>query len=151
MNELEHLLSDLIAIDSINPDLNPGSAGEGEIARYIAAWLERSGLDVSLDEVAPGRPNVVAVAHGSGGGRTLLFDGHMDTVGVAGMTNPHSPRLDSGRIYGRGTVDMKGGLAASMLAIAEAKKQRIRGDVVFTAVIDEEYASVGTMDLVKRF
>src|SRR5215212_4128726 len=151
MDELETLLSDLVSINSINPDLVPGSPGEGEIAHYIANWLERAGLEVQLVESVSGRPNVVGIAHGTGGGKTLLLNGHMDTVGVAGMPNAHQPRIQDGRLYGRGSYDMKGGVAACMLATAEARKQHLRGDVIFTGVIDEEYASVGTMDLAKRF
>jgi acetylornithine deacetylase len=151
MNELEQLLSDLVSINSINPDLVRGAPGEGEIARYIADWLEHAGLEVELAESVPGRPNVVGIARGTGGGRTLLLNGHMDTVGVAGMPNSHQPHNVDGRLYGRGSYDMKGGLAACMLAIAEARKQKLRGDVIFTAVIDEEYASAGTWDLAKRF
>ena len=151
MDELEQLLSDLVSINSINPDLVPGSPGEAEIAHYIAGWLKRADLEVELIESVPGRPNVVGMALGTGGGKTLLLNGHMDTVGVAGMADAHKPIIKNGRMYGRGAYDMKSGLAACMLAIAEAKKQRLRGDVIFTAVIDEEYASVGTMDLAKRF
>ena len=153
MNELEQLLSDLVSINSINPDLVPGSPGEAEIARYIADWLEQARVEVELPESVSGRPNVVGIARGTGGGKTLLLNGHMDTVGVTGMPAAHQPRIDraAGRLYGRGAYDMKGGLAACMLAIAEAKKQRLRGDVIFSAVIDEEYASVGTMDLAQRF
>ena len=151
MDELEQLLSDLVSINSINPDLVPGSPGEGEIAHYIADWLKLNGLEVELPESVSGRPNVVGIARGTGGGKTLLLNGHMDTVGVAGMTGGHQPRIEGGRLYGRGAYDMKGGVAACMLAIAEAKKRGLRGDVVFTGVIDEEYASVGTMDLAKRF
>lgn len=150
MDELETLLSDLVSINSINPDLVPGSPGEAEIARYIANWLERAGLEVELVESVPGRPNVVGIARGSGDGKTLLLNGHMDTVGVAGMPDAHQPRIKGGRLYGRGAYDMKGGLAACMLAIAQAKKENLRGDVIFTGVIDEEYASVGTMNLAKR-
>ena len=153
MQEPDQLLSDLVSINSINPDLVPGSPGEAEIAHYIAQWLERAGLEVQLIESASGRPNVVGAARGTGGGRTLLLNGHMDTVGVAGMPEAHQPRVDraAGRLYGRGAYDMKGGLAACMLAIAEARKQHLRGDVIFTGVVDEEYASAGTMDLAKRF
>ena len=151
MDELEKLLSDLVSINSINPDLIPGAPGEGEIARYIAAWLERAGLDVELVESVSGRPNVVGIARGTGSGKTLLLNGHMDTVGVAGMTDAHQPRIKNGRLYGRGSYDMKGGVAACMLAIAEAKKQRLHGDVIFTGVMDEEYASAGTLALAQRF
>jgi acetylornithine deacetylase len=151
MDELEQLLSDLVSINSINPDLVPGSPGEGEIARYIASWLEGAGLEVVLRESISGRPNVIAIARGTGGGKTLLLNGHMDTVGVAGMLGGHNPRIDGGRLYGRGAYDMKGGLAACMLAIAEARKQNLRGEVILTAVVDEEYASAGTIGLAKRF
>src|SRR5215213_6292250 len=98
MNELEQLLSDLVSINSINPE---------------------------LVESVSGRPNVVGIARGTGGGKTLLLNGHMDTVGVAGMSGGHQPRIDRehGRLYGRGGYDMKGGLAACMLATAEAQKQ----------------------------
>jgi len=83
--------------------------------------------------------------------QTLLLNGHIDTVGIAGMPNAHQPVIKDGRMYGRGAYDMKSGLAACMIAVAEAKKQRLRGDVILTAVIDEEYASVGTIDLARRF
>ena len=153
MHDLEQLLSDLVSINSINPDLVPGSPGEAEIARYIADWLERAGLEVELVESVSGRPNVVGIARGTGGGKTLLLNGHLDTVGVAGMPDAHRPRVDRevGRLYGRGAYDMKGGVAACLLAIAEAKKHDLRGDVIFMGVIDEEYASLGTMDLATRF
>ncbi len=151
MEELAQLLSDLVSINSINPDLVPGSPGEAEIAHYIARWLKRADLEVQLVESVTGRPNVVAIARGTGGGKTLLLNGHMDTVGVAGMSLPHEPVIKDGRLYGRGAYDMKGGLAACMSAIAEARKRQLRGDVIFTAVMDEEYASMGTMDLAKRF
>jgi acetylornithine deacetylase len=138
------LASQLVAIESINPELGAGGAGEVEIARFIAAWCERAGLETTLSEPAPGRPNVVAVARGKGGGRSLILNAHTDTVGVAGMTDPLVPRLEGGRLYGRGAYDMKGSLAACMLATAEAGKRALRGDVILTAVSDEEFASVGT-------
>lgn len=147
---LTTLLSDLVAIDSVNPDLVPGGAGEGAVARFIADWLERAGLEVRLEEVRPGRPNVVARARGSGGGPTLLLNGHIDTVGVAGMADPHTPRIEGGRLYGRGAHDMKCGVAACMLAIAEAQALGLRGDLLFTAVMDEEYAGLGTLAVAAR-
>jgi acetylornithine deacetylase len=126
----------------------PGAAGEGEIARYVAGWLERAGLDVSLEEVTPGRPNVVGVARGTGGGRSLLLCAHMDTVGTAGMERPFEARIEGGRLYGRGAFDMKAGLAAAMLAGAAARQRPLAGDVVVAAVVDEEYASAGADALV---
>src|SRR5512140_2980233 len=101
MQEPDQLLSNLVSINSINPDLVPGSPGEAEIAHYIAQWLERASLEVQLVESAAGRPNVVGIARGSGGGRTLLLNGHMDTVGVVGMPDAHQPRIQDGRLYGR--------------------------------------------------
>jgi acetylornithine deacetylase len=151
MNEIGELLAQLVAIDSINPDLVPGGAGEGEIARFVADWLERAGLEVEMDEPAPGRPSVIGIARGSGGGRSLMLNAHMDTVGVASMERPHKPVMKDNRLYGRGAFDMKGGLAAIMLAAAEAKRQHLRGDVILTAVSDEEYASIGTSSIVKRW
>jgi len=151
MEELDQLLSDLVRINSINPDLIPGAPGEAEIAHFIARWLEQKDLEVQLIESVSGRPSVVGITRGTGGGKTLLLNGHMDTVGVTGMPNPHEPHIKDGRLFGRGSYDMKGGLAACMIAVAAARKQRLRGDVIFTAVIDEEYASLGTMDLAKRF
>ena len=148
---LEQVLADLVAIDSINPDLVPGAAGEGEIARFIAGWLGAAGLEVHLEEVLPGRPNVIGIARGTGGGRSLLLNGHIDVVGVAGMDAPFAPRVADGRLYGRGAYDMKGGLAACMVAAAEANKHNLRGDVIVTAVMDEEYAGLGTQAIAARY
>src|SRR5512140_2643398 len=127
MDTLTTLLNNLVAIDPTNPDLVPEAAGEGDIARFIANWLEQAGLDVSIVEPEAGRPNGVALAKGSGGGRSLLRHGHMDTGGAGGMAQPHQPRVDGGRLYGRGAYDMKGGLAACMVAIANARKESLRG------------------------
>lgn len=151
LDGLERLLGDLVAIDSINPDLVPGAAGEMGIAGYIAGWLESAGLEVHVEEPVPGRPNVVGIARGRGGGKTLLLNGHVDTVGVSGMTDPFRPRIEGGRLFGRGAYDMKGGLAACMLAAAEAAKHGLRGDVIVTAVMDEEYAGLGTMAIAERY
>jgi acetylornithine deacetylase/succinyl-diaminopimelate desuccinylase family protein len=138
------LTSQLVAIESINPELGVGGSGELELARFVAEWCERSGLDTTLTEPAAGRPNVVAIARGSGDGRSLMLNAHMDTVGVTGMTDPFVPRLEGGRLYGRGAQDMKGSLAASMLVTAEAARRGLSGDVILAAVADEEVASVGT-------
>jgi acetylornithine deacetylase len=151
MSEIVELLRQLVAIDSINPDLVPGSAGEEKIARFIADWLERAGLEVVWDESVPGRPNVIGLAQGSGGGRSLLLNAHMDTVGIAGMDRPHDPFIQGNRLYGRGAYDMKGGLAAIMAAGAAAKKRPLRGDVIITAVADEEFASIGTASITKHW
>jgi acetylornithine deacetylase len=129
----------------------PDGAGEGEIAQFVARWLEQAGLVVEIEEAAPGRPNVIAIARGSGGGRSLLLNAHMDTVGVAGMQRPHEPYIEGNRLYGRGAYDMKAGLATIMMAAAAAKQRSLRGDVILTAVCDEEFASIGTASVVKRW
>ena len=149
MNESVDLLRDLVAIDSTNPTLVPGGAGEAEIAGFVAAWLDRAGLEVSVEEAAPGRPNVVGRARGRGGGRSLLLNAHTDTVGASGMEAPHTPRIDGDRLFGRGAYDMKAGLAAAMLAAAEAQRLDLPGDVVIAAVVDEEAESIGTETLVR--
>jgi acetylornithine deacetylase len=158
MEEREHILQDittllhqLVSINSINPDLVPGAPGETEIARFVANWLQEAGLEVAIDESYPGRPNVVGIARGTGGGRSLMLNAHMDTVGVVGMHNPHSPYIEDNRLYGRGAFDMKAGLAAIMHAAAAAHQHTLRGDVIVTAVADEEYASVGTQSILKRW
>lgn len=144
-----NLLSDLVAIDSVNPSLVSGAAGESAIAGCIADWLARAGIAAALQEVAPGRPNVTARIPGSGGGRTLILNAHIDTVGVAGMDRPFEPRVDGDRLYGRGAYDMKGSLAAIMLAArAFADAGGGRGDLILTAVADEEYASLGSQAVV---
>jgi acetylornithine deacetylase len=118
------LLRDLVAVNSVNPTLVPGAAGEGEIADLVAAEMRRSGLDVTIESVAPGRPNVVGVLEGRAKGRTLIFCGHTDTVGVAGMSDPFTPIERDGRLYGRGAQDMKGGVAAMMSAAAQIARRR---------------------------
>src|SRR5437588_5345936 len=151
MSEITNLLQQLVSINSINPDLVADGPGEGEIAGFVANWLTKAGLEVEIDEPEPGRPKVVGIVRGTGGGRSLLLNAHMDTVGVAGMERPHEPVVEGNRLYGRGAYDMKGGLAAIMVAAAQAKKLSLRGDVILTAVADEEYASLGTQSIVKQW
>jgi acetylornithine deacetylase len=151
LSKLSELTADLVRIDSVNPDLVPGGAGEGEIAKFIASRLEDAGLEVESEELAPGRWNVVGIARGSGGGRTLLLNAHMDTVGTAGMEGPLEPREDNGRIYGRGAYDMKASLAGIMLAGARAVEAGLRGDVIVAAVADEEVGSIGSEAAARRY
>src|SRR5260370_10579095 len=152
MDSTIRFLRDLVAINSVNPTLVPGAPGEREIAGAIAAEMRRLGLDVSLEEVEPGRPNVVGVLEGREKGRTLMFCGHTDTVGVTGMNSPFTPTERSGRLYGRGAQDMKSGVAA-MIAAAGAIAQRglPRGRVIVAAVVDEEHSSIGADALVKSW
>jgi acetylornithine deacetylase len=138
------LLERMVAIDSVNPTLVPDGAGELELGRFVAKWLEGRGLEVELDELAPGRANVVGRVRGTGGGRTLLLNAHLDTVGLGGADGALAPRVEDGRLYGRGSYDMKGGLAAIMLAAARAVDLRLAGDLVVTAVSDEEDRSIGS-------
>jgi acetylornithine deacetylase len=143
LEQAERLVAGLVAIDSVNPALVPGGAGEAEVMSFAAAWLADAGLEVDVVQAAPGRPSVVATARGTGGGRSLMLNGHLDTVGVDGMREPHTPRVRDGRLYGRGGYDMKGGVAACMLAAAAAVDAELAGDVVVSAVADEEHSSVG--------
>ena len=141
------LTSRLVAIDSVNPALVPGGAGEGEIARFVAGWARDAGLEADILEATPGRPSVVVRAAGAGGGRTLLLCAHLDTVGVEGMADPHTPRLDGDRLHGRGAYDMKAGLASALLACRELAASGLAGDVVVAAVADEEHASLGVQEV----
>jgi acetylornithine deacetylase len=143
MTETAELLAQLVDIDSINPALVPGGAGEAEIAAFVAGWLDERGVEAHVEEVAPGRANAIARAPGAGGGRSLLLCAHMDTVGIEGMAAPFEPRVEDGRMHGRGSFDMKGGLAAVMAAAATVAGDDLRGDVIVAAVCDEEHASIG--------
>src|SRR3954468_1965713 len=146
-DDLLGLISDLVAIDSVNPSLVPGSAGEAEIAAFVADWARAAGLEAELLEETPGRPSAVVRARGNGGGRTLLLCGHIDTVTVEGMTDaPHEPRLDADRLHGRGAYDMKAGVAGALVAAREAAAMGLAGDVVVAAVADEEHASLGVQE-----
>ena len=147
--ELASLLADLVSIDSVNPDLVRGGAGEGAIAEAIAQWGSAAGLEVETLTEHPERPSVVVRARGSGGGGTLLLCGHIDTVGVAGMTEPFDARVDGDRLHGRGAYDMKGGVAAALLACRDATALGLAGDVVVAAV-DEEHASVGVREVLRH-
>ena len=140
---LQELTAKLVSIDSTNPSLSPTAAGEKEIAAFVADWCLDRSLDVRIVD-ADGRPSVVAVARGTGNGRSLILNGHLDTAGVDGMDDPFHPRVEAGRMYGRGAGDMKASVAAMMVTLASARAMDLRGDVVMTAVADEEAYSVGT-------
>jgi acetylornithine deacetylase len=151
-DRLTDAVAELVRIDSVNPDLVPEAAGEAEAADACAAMLERAGLEVTRLERAPGRPSVVGVLRGAGGGPSLMLNGHIDTVGVEGMVNPFEPRIEDGRLYGRGSYDMKGAVAACIeaaVAIAESGV-RLAGDLVVTCVADEENASLGMQEVIEH-
>lgn len=150
MDAVIDLLRDLVAIDSVNPALAPGGAGEAAAAGRVAAALRAAGIDVEVTEAAPGRPNVVGVVEGRSAGRALMLCGHTDTVGVEGMAAPFDPVVRDGRVHGRGSQDMKGGVAAMVdAAVAVARAGGLpRGRLVVAAVADEEHASAGAEALV---
>ncbi|MFP5354115.1 MAG: ArgE/DapE family deacylase [Gemmatimonadota bacterium] len=142
------LLQQLVRIDSRNPSLVSGAPGEGAIAEALGGTLRQWGFRVALVEAAPGRPNVVARI-GRPGKRTLLFNGHLDVVGVEGMRHPaFDAEVRDGKLYGRGSADMKGGVAAMCAAAARAAEQGMEGEIIVTAVVDEEYESLGTRAVV---
>ena len=127
MTTVDRLLRDLVAIDSVNPTLVAGAAGEAAVARRLVHEFEAMGVPVEVQEVAPGRPNVVATLEGRAPGRSLMLCGHIDTVGVAGMAAPFTPVERDGRLYGRGTQDMKSGVAAMVDARARGRRWRRAG------------------------
>lgn len=147
------LLARLISINSVNPDLVPGGAGETAIADFCGTWLAERGFEVHRLESRPGRPSLVALARGTGGGHSLMLNGHIDTVGLAGYDgDPLDPLIRDGRIHGRGSFDMKGGIAAMMTAAARATEHGpLRGDVLVACVADEEHGSSGTEEVLKSF
>ena len=150
---ITRVLQDVVRINSVNPRLDPAAAGEAEIAAYLTDALRALGLEVAVHEPQPGRASVVGRLRGSRAGRSLMFNAHADTVDVGGMEAPFSGEICDGRLYGRGAFDMKGGLAAMMgavKALADAGRPH-GGEILLAAVADEEYASVGTEDLVTRY
>jgi len=152
---LTQTLSDLVSINSINPSLVAGGAGEAEIAAYYAGAMAALGLEAHVDHLEqPGRANAVGVLRSrSGRGRSLLWNGHMDTVGENGMRAPFTPEIREGRLYGRGSQDMKGSLAAMLAAVKALKDESVEldGDLILTGVADEEMASLGSEDIVRRY
>ncbi|GAA0646218.1 ArgE/DapE family deacylase [Kutzneria viridogrisea] len=149
MNAAE-LLARLVAIDSVNPSLVPGAAGETRIAEYVAEWARSAGLSVRVVEETAGRPSVIVRTNRGGPGRSLLLGGHLDTVGFGEMADPLRPRIDGDRLYGRGGYDMKAGLAAALVACREANNGELAGEVIVAAVADEEHASLGVQEVLRH-
>jgi acetylornithine deacetylase len=143
------LLSRLVAIDSVNPDLVQGGRGEAEIATFVSDWLSARGFEVQRLEARPGRPSIVGRMRGSGGGPSLMFNGHLDTVGhFAYDGDALSGAIIEDKLHGRGSNDMKGGVAAMLVAAARAGRRGLKGDVIVACVSDEEYAGRGTEEVV---
>jgi acetylornithine deacetylase len=140
---IAELAQQLFAIDSVNPALVRGGAGERQCVHALAEWCDAHGLEVQVvgDDA---RPSLIARTP-KRAGRSLLLNGHLDTVGVAGMRDPFEPRIVDGRLYGRGSYDMKGAMAALCVAAAESD-----GNVIVTAVADEELASTGTEEILRH-
>jgi len=152
MDPAIRLLRNLVAINSVNPTLVPGAPGERDVVDAIAAEMRTLGLDVSVEPVVEGRPNVVGVLEGRAKGPTLMWCGHTDTVGVAGMADPFTPVERDGRLYGRGAQDMKAGVAAMIAAAGTLAGRGLpAGRVVVAAVVDEEHSSIGAEALVARW
>ena len=144
------LTRQLVAIDSVSPSLVPGAAGEAAIAALLADRLDAAGFEV---QIVPGdddrRPSVLAVRDGSRPGRTIALNGHLDTVGVEGMADPFTPRIDGDRMLGRGTSDMKGGVAGLVIAAERLASVDAPGRLVVALVSDEEDASIGATALLE--
>jgi acetylornithine deacetylase len=144
------LAVELVRVDSVNPTLVPGAAGERAIVDLLAARLADPGAELEIVD-APGlahRPSLLATFKGSGGGPSVLLNGHLDTVGVQGMAEPFTGRVEgdvtTGRLHGRGACDMKGAIAAMVTAAEAVAAEGTAGDVVLALVADEEYGSAGT-------
>lgn len=137
------LTADLVGIDSVNPTLAPGAAGEHAIASYVRDWAAACGLDTRTVLGPDSRPSVIVRGGRDDGGRTLVLCGHLDTVDHSGMRAPLAAVVDGGRLYGRGSYDMKAGLAAALVACRDATAAGIGGQVLVAAVADEEHSSTG--------
>jgi acetylornithine deacetylase len=144
-------LQQLVRINSVNPKLDPAAPGEEEIGLFITQILKDLNLEPEIHPLEPGRVNITSVIKGRGNGSSLMINGHMDTVGIQDMENPFSGNISGGRIFGRGAMDMKGGIAAAvgMIKALIESNIRLKGDLILAFVADEEYGSIGTEDLVK--
>ncbi len=143
------LLKQLISIPSQNPmgrDVSGTEYLEGRLADFVEGFFRDLGVRHERVEIAPGRPNVVAIYESPGASRTVMLDAHLDTVPVDGMTiPPYTPTIEGGKIYGRGSCDIKGGMAAMLTAFARLVKERPAGasNVVMSCACDEEHTQIG--------
>jgi len=151
LDEVRDLVAQLVAIESTNPDLDASGTGEAKVAEFVGNWLSAAGIEVQTQIAAEGRPNVIGIVRGTGGGRSLMLNAHMDTVSAGKMIGPFVPRVEGDRMYGRGAYDMKASLAAIMLTARDLVGAGLAGDVLVTAVADEEFASIGTQAIVKEY
>lgn len=153
MDDVTRLLADLVAIPSVNPMGRvppPAGALEGRTTEYLEHFLSGLGVSVTRRAVAPGRENVLARFDSPGARRTLIFDAHQDTVPTDGMTiDPFRPDIVGDRLHGRGSCDVKGGMAAMLTAFARLVRERPAGaaSVVMACTVDEEYTHLGSSDL----
>ncbi|HET6626596.1 MAG TPA: M20/M25/M40 family metallo-hydrolase [Nocardioidaceae bacterium] len=139
------LTAELVALDTTNPALVPGAPGERPAVEHLCRRLSTSGFRTEVVEAAvPGRPSLLAWHTGPRPGRTLVLDGHLDVVGAGAMPDPFGPRVVGDRMTGRGTCDMKAGVAAMVVAAEESARRRTPGTVVLALVADEEHDSIGT-------
>jgi acetylornithine deacetylase len=143
MTTLE-LLQELVRINSVNPMLEANALGETQLAEFVCDWCDSRQLETQWIEPVKGRPSVIAIARGRGGGRSLMLNAHLDTVGVTGMIDPFTPRIENGFLFGRGACDMKASLAVCLKTLERARDLQLSGDVILTAVSDEEHGSIGT-------
>jgi succinyl-diaminopimelate desuccinylase len=153
-DEVVALTRDLVRIPSVYRPDDP-DATEARVAAHVEAWLRREGFAVEIQNVAPGRPNIIGtLGEKPPGGRSLLLEGHTDVVTEGDPREwtwpPFGAELTNGRIYGRGTADMKGGLAAAMVAAAAFRRAGVEppGKLVVGALVDEEDRMLGARHLV---
>jgi acetylornithine deacetylase len=146
------LTETLVRIDSRNPTLVPGAPGESSCAHVLAEVLGGWGFRLEWQDVRDGRSNLIArIGAPEAGAPTLMFNGHLDVVGTDGMDHPpFVPTIDGDRMYGRGSCDMKAGVAAMSVAAWQAAQRGIRGEIIVAAVIDEEFESLGTRAMLER-
>jgi len=144
------IIEKLVSTNSVNPCIEKGR-GEIEVSKYIVDLLKKTGLDVRTQDVVDGRFNIIGTLKGSGEGRNLMFNGHTDTVGIRNMSvDPLKPVIENGRLHGRGSCDMKGPIAAMIVALkalAESKSQ-MKGNISISTVVGEEFDNVGANKLV---
>jgi acetylornithine deacetylase len=146
-------LTDLVRTKSINPAFSDGEpSDEREIATQLGEKMRALGMETTEYEAAPGRVSVVGRLRGTGGGRSLMLYGHVDTVGVAAMPEPFSATVRDGKLYGRGSYDMKGGVTACLATVKALRDAGValRGDVLIACVADEEVASIGMAEVLRH-